>query len=143
MKLTILILSLTFALIGSAFAQPQGGNRPGGGNWEEMQKQQMETMKTELKLTPDQITKVEALNAETNKKTKAIRDANSTDREANREKMRAVREEQDKKLKTILTKEQATKWDEIQEKRRAERRANNPNATQRQGERGGQRGGAK
>jgi hypothetical protein len=141
MKKGLLILGLAFAVVSGSFAQPQGR-----GNWEERQKQQLETMKKELKLTPDQVTKVEALQAETNKKTRAVFESGSADRDANREKMQAIREEHDKKLKTILNKDQSAKWDEIVEKMRAERRSNNqgggpggPGGPQRGGERGGPR----
>jgi periplasmic protein CpxP/Spy len=139
MKKVLMILGLVFAVISGSWAQPQGGNRQG--NFEERQKQQMETMKKELSLTPDQVTKIEALQAETNKKTRAIFESGSEDRDANREKMRVVREGHDKTLKTILTKDQAAKWDTIVEKMRNERRANNPGGPQGGGQRGGERGG--
>jgi periplasmic protein CpxP/Spy len=142
MKKMLMFLGLVLAVGVGSFAQPQGGNRQGMGNFEERQKQQMETMKKELNLTSDQVTKIEALQAETNTKTRAIFESGANDREANREKMRAVREDHNKKLKSILTKDQATKWDEITEKMRAERRANAPGGgPQGGGQRGGERGG--
>jgi periplasmic protein CpxP/Spy len=148
MKRTILFLSLILLVFSGSFAQPPQG---GGGrfNPEERQKQQLEMMKKELSLTPEQTTKVEALNKETGEKMRALFEANSGDRDKAREKMRAVREESDTKLKAILTAEQYTKWQEIEKKMREERRGNRPQGGPGDpggpgpdgGQRGGQRGG--
>jgi periplasmic protein CpxP/Spy len=149
MKRLVMFFSLLIMVAVMAVAQdgrPAGGQRP---NMEERMKQQMETMKKELNLTADQVTKVEALNAETGKKMQELFQNNSGDREQQREKMRAVREENDKKLKAILNADQYKKWEAIQEKQRQERQANRPQGQggpgqggpggQRGGERGGQR----
>jgi periplasmic protein CpxP/Spy len=142
MKKLLIVLGLALTVATGAWAQPPQGGGQGRFNFEERQKQEMETMKKELSLTPDQVKKVEALNAETNQKTRELFEASAGDREGNREKFRTLREEHTKKLNVILTPDQAKKWEEIQEKLRAERRANRPGGPGGPGgERGGQRGG--
>ncbi len=141
MKKLLIVLSVAFAIATGAWAQPPQGGGQGRFNFEERQKQEVETMKKELNLTPDQVKKVEALNTDTNQKTRELFEANAGDRDANREKFRTLREEHTKKLNEILTADQAKKWEGIQEKLRAERRANRPGGPGGPGgERGGQRG---
>ena len=77
--------------------------------------QQMERMKEQLSLTDEQVPKVKAVLEESNKKRQAIfTDPNfdRSDRTAMREKMAPITEEQNKKLKEILTADQYKKYEE-------------------------------
>ena len=134
-KFTFIIIAM-FAMMISAYAQGQqsGGERSQRPSFEEMQKRQLESMKTELSLTDDQVAKVKVINEEAGKKMQAIfqnRDQNQ-DREAMRQKFADIRTEQNKKLKEVLTEEQYTKWIKLQEERderRRENRGQRPNST--------------
>ena len=77
--------------------------------------QQMERMTTELKLTDAQTPKVKAVLEEGMKKRAELRDVPQDER---REKMTALREAQDKKLKEILTPEQNEKWLKLRDEMR-------------------------
>ncbi len=81
----------------------------------------VDRMATELNLTADQKTKLTALFDEETKKMRDLRsDTNSTP-EQRREKFRGMREENDKKLKEILTPEQWDKWQKSREQMRPPR----------------------
>jgi Spy/CpxP family protein refolding chaperone len=92
-------------------AAPPAGKKRGAMGVE----QQLERMTTELKLTDAQVPKVKALLEEGAKKRGELRDATPEER---REKMTAMREEQDKKLKEILTPEQFEKWTKMRDEMR-------------------------
>jgi len=113
-----MVLSLILC-INSASAQ-QRRERP---NMEEMQKKQLEEMKTELSLTDEQVEKISAIMEEQRTAMEANREENSKDREAQMEERKAYNE----KIKAVLTEEQQTKFDELQEKRREERGNRRPN----------------
>jgi protein CpxP len=74
--------------------------------------QQLERMTTTLTLTDDQKPKVKAVLEETSKKMKALREDTSLDQTARREKMKPIMDDQNTKLKGILTPEQYTKYTE-------------------------------
>jgi Spy/CpxP family protein refolding chaperone len=69
--------------------------------------QQMERMTEALKLTDEQKPKVEAVLKDMAKKREDLRDVPQDER---RDKARALRDEQDKKMKEILTPEQYEKY---------------------------------
>jgi len=83
----------------------------------------MERLTTELKLTEDQQTKVKALLQKEGKEARELRDETSLTRDQRREKMRAIREDSQKELKSILSAEQFEKWQQIREQQVRERRA--------------------
>ena len=87
---------------------PEG--RPPQGQRGEMAKERAAKMAEELKLTDEQKTKVTALLKEQAETMRGIKDATPEER---REKMKAGREEMQKKMKTILTPEQYTKWEKL------------------------------
>lgn len=104
-----------------SMAQP-GGQR--NFDPEEMAKRQTAELKEALGLKADQEKKVYDLNLETSKKMSAMRDemqASGSGFEGMREKMQKIREEQDKKMKELLTDDQWTKYQKYQEERRARR----------------------
>lgn len=84
----------------------------------------LDRMKTELNLTDDQVAKLkEVFVAEQNKVQEMRKEAEGT-QEANREKMKQMRDERDGKLKAILSPEQLTKFNEAQKRNFDEMRRN-------------------
>lgn len=84
--------------------------------------QRVERLSTELKLTDDQKTKVTALFEKEAKQGRELRDDTSLSREERRDKMRGMRQEQMKELKTILTSEQFDKFQQLRQEMRARQR---------------------
>ena len=72
--------------------------------------QRVDRMNTALNLTADQKTKVTALFEDSQKKMRELRQDTSLSQEDRRDKMRSMREAEDKKLKEILTPDQWEKW---------------------------------
>ena len=89
-------------------APPEG--RPPQGQHGEMAKERIAKMAEELKLTDEQKTKVTALMKERAESMRGMKDATPEER---KEKMKAGREEMQKKMKAILTPEQYTKWEKL------------------------------
>ncbi|MDR1738574.1 MAG: DUF4890 domain-containing protein [Candidatus Symbiothrix sp.] len=91
------------------FAQP--GQR-GQVNPEEMAKRQTERMKTELKLSDEQVVLVDSINVAYAKKQAELFQSSGDDREAMREKMMALNTEKNKAIEAVLTEEQVKKFKE-------------------------------
>ena len=70
----------------------------------------VERMSTDLNLTADQKTKVQAVFEANAKKYQELRDDSSMSREQRREKMTSIREDENKKLKEILKPDQWEKY---------------------------------
>lgn len=103
-KLTFTGLLFSLMLIsGLAVAQPQGGNR---GN---MMGRQMEWMKKELALTPEQTTKIEAINQGFFEKVRGLREKYQSDREAMRSEIMKLSKDRDLEYQKVLTDEQYQK----------------------------------
>lgn len=126
-SLLAVLLSSTFALTGVQ-AQDQSGG--GGGGGDRMQRR-FDEMKTNLGLSEDQATKIQAIMKENAPAMQALRDDNSLSQEDKRAKFQELRKKADEQIGAILTPEQKTKW-EAARKEREERRK------QRQGNGGGQ-----
>jgi protein CpxP len=96
-------------------ADAPGGAPPPGGRGRGMPsaEMRMERMSKELELTAEQKPKVEAALKETDKKMQELRADTSIAREDRQPKMRAIREEETKKLKEILTADQFKKYEEM------------------------------
>jgi hypothetical protein len=73
--------------------------------------QRLEQLKTDLKLTDEQVPKVKSALEHTQKKMQELRD--ETDQTARREKMQGIMEEQTKKMKEILTPDQFEQWQKM------------------------------
>ena len=120
-KLGILFIMM-FAVATLSMAQGFGG---GGGmqmDPEERAKQQTAQIKEAVGLNADQEKKVLDLNVEQGKKQSKMFEemqGGGGDMEGMREKMTAMREETNKKMKEILTAEQWTKYEKWQEERRS------------------------
>jgi Spy/CpxP family protein refolding chaperone len=95
---------------------------PGEGNGPHKEHPQagarMDKMATELGLNADQKAKWEALMKSQAEKMKAIHDDASLTQEQKREKAKALREDNDKQMKQILTPEQYAKWEKMRQERR-------------------------
>jgi hypothetical protein len=105
---------------------PGGGM--GGGNFDPAAyiDRQMEELKEGLQLSEDQEKQMRDIlttGAETMRKAReGMQDGG--DREAMREKMQQMREEQNQKIKAVLSEEQFTKYEQIQQERRERMRQN-------------------
>ena len=108
-------MAMVFGLATTTFAQPE--LRP-----EQMErnfKNQIEELAKTLSLTPDQVKKLEAINAETLKTLKVdIEKAKEL-----KDKIKATQADRQTKIDNILTKEQQEKFKAVQEERQAERQA--------------------
>jgi protein CpxP len=109
-------------------AQGGGGGRMGGrgGGQGRMQERQLEMMTKELNLTPDQVTQVKAINADSEKQMLALRDDTATAPADKREKMMAIRQGAMAKVKALLTDDQKTKLDAMMAKMRERREEGGP-----------------
>ena len=94
-----------------------GGDKGGGrrGRGQFTVEQRLERMTTELKLTDEQKPKVKAVLEEQDKKMQGLRDLAQDERAT---KMREMREESNKKMKTILTADQYKQYEEMNQRRR-------------------------
>ncbi len=110
----LMLLTLTAGVVQ---AQPRNRNF----DPEAMAKRQTQQIDEAVDLTGEQEEKVFALNMETGKKMRALREKyRQGDRtEGMREKFTAIREEQNKKMAEILSEEQMEKYNKYLEERRA------------------------
>jgi len=117
-------LLLTFLFLSVVFVKAQ----PGNFDPEEMIKRQVEGITEACDLSEDQVTKVEAIIRKSNEKMMALFQemGGGGDREAMREKMGEIRDEQTKEIKAVLTEEQAEKYDEYMEEMRQRMRQGRP-----------------
>ena len=114
-------LLLVVVLLGTTITMAQ--NRGGQRNMdpEDMAKSQTEELKEKLGLDEDQEKKVYDLNLKSANKMVAMREemrGGNGDRDAMREKMMDLREEQNKDMKKILTDDQYKKYEKYVEERR-------------------------
>src|SRR5882672_4588806 len=114
--ITGLALGSLVACSNLAMAQDQ---KPGGGRRGPSVEQRMERMTEELKLTDEQKPKVKAVLEDSQKKQQELFSDSSVSREDRREKMRGIRDNEDKKLKEILTADQYAKHEKMREEMRA------------------------
>jgi N-methylhydantoinase B/oxoprolinase/acetone carboxylase alpha subunit len=119
-KIGLLLTAILFAVM---FVNAQ----PGGGMMDpaERAKRTVEQLKTTLSLNADQVTKVEAVVKKYGEKQSQMFQemGQGGDRDAMREKMTKMREDQTKEIKTLLTPDQVKKYDTYlkeQEARRAQ-----------------------
>jgi hypothetical protein len=75
-------------------------------------------IKTELKLTPDQVTKYDALSKEYSDKMDAVKQDASLNEDAQKQKKMELKKEKEGKLQEFLTPDQQTKYKEIIEKKK-------------------------
>ena len=126
-RLGILVLTIIFTSAVS-LAQDRGGRE--NFSPEESAKRQTEQIKEAVGLKADQEKKVYEINLESSKKMSELRSqmqGGGGGFEGMREAFGKIREEQDKKMKEVLTEEQWVKYEKWQEERRQRRgqRGNN------------------
>jgi len=100
------VTALVLALSTAAFAQHGAGKR----NPERMLDRQMSVMKEQLKLTPDQETKVRSILEDNGKKMRELMKQQRTQ-------MKALREETHSQLSTVLGADQLEQWKKFQAER--------------------------
>lgn len=117
----ILCAAVTFS---NAQDRPQ---REGTRNPEEMAKRMVERLDQELKLSPAQKDSILKWNQASAVKQQAIFQDEKESREAKMEKMKTLRQEQQTKIKSILTDEQKVKYEEMSKRtpERGQRRQKN------------------
>ena len=121
-KVFVLFAMMAIVSVG-AFAQSQPAQDPQKSDQQDPQKaaeakaEWDRTVKAELKLTPDQVQKYDAVGKEFGDKIEALKaDASLTD-EARKEKKMALKKEKEAKLAEFLTPEQQAKYKELVEKK--------------------------
>ena len=83
-------------------------------------------IKDELKLTPEQAVKFDALNKEYNPKIDAIAQDATLDKDAQKQKKMELKREKEAKFFEILTPDQQAAYKELMEKKKKEMEANKP-----------------
>ena len=116
MKKSLLLAVLLFTAFTISYAQ--GGRQQS--TPEERAKRTTEWMKTELKLTQEQVVQVDSINLDYAKKQQALRDDAKGDRSKIREAMTTLTKERETAFAKVLTKEQM----EAYKKKVSERRNN-------------------
>ena len=96
---------------------PQGGPGRGGMGGE----RQIQMMTKQLNLTPDQVTKLKALEADDRQQMMALHNDSSLSQDDMRAKMMTMRKDREVKIKSMLTDDQKVKYDEMQAKMRERR----------------------
>jgi periplasmic protein CpxP/Spy len=129
MKTKTRIISSIFVIVFLAsfmavYAQPEQGQRPGRG----MDPQKMlDNLKTKLELSDQQVTDIEKIFNDMKKKREEMRDS-GLEREAMRDKMKTMRDEQNEKILALLNPDQQEKYKEMMKKmenRRGSKRGRN------------------
>src|SRR4029453_11025955 len=126
-KLFLVVVVAAFAAT-SAFAQDQKEVKPTTDQKDMKSADQMKQdkaawekkFKEELKLTPEQTVKYDALNKEYGEKFEAVSKDASLDKDAQKEKKMGLKKEKESKLLEILTPEQQVKYKEMIDKMKAE-----------------------
>jgi len=77
-------------------------------------------IKTELKLTPDQVAKYDALSKEYNDKMEALKQDASLSADAQKQRKMELKKEKEGKLQEFLTPEQQAKYKELMDKKKKE-----------------------
>lgn len=115
MKKLLLMLTISAFVTTVAVAQSQ--------NQTPMKQDRVEwerKIKDELKLTPDQVLKFDALSKEYKDKMDALQSDATLTKEAQKEKKMTLKKEKEAKMSEFLTPEQQTKYKELMERKKAE-----------------------
>ncbi|MFN8685976.1 MAG: hypothetical protein ACK6DZ_00610 [Acidobacteriota bacterium] len=115
------VMALSLAA-GAGMAQPPGGGMRG--NPEQMMNRQLEMMKERLSLTEDQEKQVKAILTSQMKKQRELMEEGFN--EETRDKMMALRQESNGKIKKVLKGDQVEKFDKMQEEMRQRRGPGGP-----------------
>jgi Spy/CpxP family protein refolding chaperone len=93
---------------------PSGGQYGGRGGRGGMQGHQIEFLTKKLDLTPDQVTQVKAIDADTWKQAKALHEDTTIADADKRTKMMDIHKASQEKIRALLTPDQQTKFDALQ-----------------------------
>jgi Spy/CpxP family protein refolding chaperone len=113
MKKLLLMLTISAFVATTVVAQDQTPVKQDKVEWERK-------IKDELKLTPDQVLKFDALSKEYKDKMTTLESDATITKEAQKEKKMALKKEKETKLNEFLTPEQQTKYKELMERKKAE-----------------------
>lgn len=122
MKKIMLFAVITSASVCTAYAQGQKTNQTPPQTVKEVDQKSYEAkqagdwdnlLKTELKLTDEQSTKIAVINNEFNQKKQAIVNDASLSDDAKKEKKEALKKEREAKFAEVLTPEQQTKYKQL------------------------------
>ena len=113
MKKLLLMLTISAFVTTVAVAQDQAPAKQDRVEWEKK-------IKDELKLTPDQVLKFDALSKEYKDKMDVLQSDATITKEAQKEKKMALKKEKEAKLSEFLTPEQQTKYKELMERKKTE-----------------------
>jgi protein CpxP len=100
---------------------PQGQGGPHYGGHGGMQGHQIEFLTKKLSLTPDQVSQVKAIDADTWKQAKALHEDTSIADADKRTKMMEIHKASQDKIRALLTADQQTKFDAMQAEMREHR----------------------
>ena len=123
MKKIVVLFSMMAIVSAGVYAQNQPAQDPQKSTQQDPQKSAQDkaewdrTVKAELKLTADQITKYDALSKEFGDKIEALKSDASLDETARKEKKMALKKEKEVKLAEFLTPEQQAKYKELVDKK--------------------------
>lgn len=120
-QFSIVVLALSL-VAGAGMAQPPGGGMRG--NPEQMMNRQLTMMKERLSLTEDQEKQVKGILENQMKKQRELMEEGFN--EGTRDKMMALREESNGKIKKVLKGDQVEKFDKMQEEMRQRRGPGGP-----------------
>jgi protein CpxP len=98
----------------------QSGPRHGGGPGR-MEERQVEFLTKKLNLTADQVTQVKAIDDDSRKQMRALREDTSTPGSDKRDKMMDIHKASQDKIRAVLTDDQKTKFDALQTEMREHR----------------------
>ena len=117
MKKFVLFIVCLCIVAGTAFAQQFGGTP------EEMAQRTTDRMKTELNLNADQVTKVQEINLSIAKERTKMMENAAGDFESMRGEMEKLNAKTLAEYEKVLTKEQLTEYNKLQEQRRPQTQA--------------------
>jgi protein CpxP len=126
----IAVLALGSLLVCTNFSSAQDATKEGKKRGGFSPQQRVERLATELTLNAEQKTKLTTVFEDETKKMRDLRADTAVPRDQQREKVRALREESNKQIKTILTNEQWEKYQKLRDDMRqkaADKKAENKN----------------
>ncbi len=102
---------------------PQGQSGPGGPGrgGPEQQQRQLDMMTEQLSLTPDQVTQIKTIQTEGRTRMMAMRDDTSMSQDDKHAKMMSIRQDEQSKVRAVLTDDQKTKYDAMLKQMQARR----------------------
>jgi protein CpxP len=119
MRLRIALLAVCAAVFSMAPAMAQYGGGGGGQGGAAAQQAQLDKMTGTLSLTPAQVTRIKKIQADGQTQMMALRNDSTIPQDQKRPKMMAMRDAQNKQIRTLLTPAQQPKFDKMLADQRA------------------------